>query len=284
VGSEAEGTPTQSSPPLDTPVERYIVSGQETPPGMAPIAPPVRDPVWTGWDVLLIAALAFATLFVAEVFTVKAAQVLFRPHVGFVELAQRPLLGLVGEFFGYIPVLLLMVAMVEGKYHVRFWKAIRWNWPRWGFAMFGLGVVLLLSINLIARFLPMPKSTPFDEFFASPRDAYLVSIFAVTLGPFMEELFFRGLLYPVLARRLGVVWGVLLTAAPFAMMHMFQYGYAWGVVLLIFIMGVVVTIVRAKTGSVAASFLVHVGYNATQMFALMLATDGFRHMEKAALG
>ena len=87
----------------------------------------------------------------------------------------------------------------------------------------------------------------------------------------------------VLARRLGVFWGVVLTALPFGLMHMFQYGYAWGVVLLIFLMGVVCTIVREKTGSVAASFLVHVGYNTTEMVALILATDGFRHMEKAVL-
>ncbi len=97
----------------------------------------------------------------------------------------------------------------------------------------------------------------------------------------MEELFFRGLLYPVLARRLGVSWAVILTALPFALMHMFQYGYAWGVVLLIFIMGIVVTIVRALTGSVAASFLVHVGYNATEMLLMVVVTDGFKHMEKA---
>jgi len=281
VSRETEGAPDTSHPdPIVSP-QAYVVGGPETLPSIAPVP---RDPVWTGWDVLLIAALAVIAMATVEVLTVKVAQVFIYPHVSFVQLAQQPMLGLLGEFFGYIPVFLLIVALVEGKYHVPFWQAIRWNWARWGWAMFGLGVLLLLSIDLLARFLPMPKSTPFDQFFASPRDAYLVSIFAVTLGPFMEELFFRGLLYPVLARRLGVFWGVLLTAAPFAMMHMFQYGYAWGVVLLIFIMGIVVTIVRAKTGSVAASFLVHVGYNATQMLALLLATDGFRHMEKAALG
>ena len=104
--------------------------------------------------------------------------------------------------------------------------------------------------------------------------------FAVTLGPLMEELFFRGLLYPVLVRRMGIFWGIVLTALPFGLLHMFQYGYSWAVVLLIFLMGTVCTIVRWKTESVAASFLVHVGYNGTEMFMLMLATDGFRHMEK----
>jgi uncharacterized protein len=246
---------------------------------MAPAPRP--DPVWTGWDVLLIAALTLLAIPILGVFVALGARIVW-PRANLETMA--PEIVITAQFLAYVVVFFLIVMMIEGKYHVRFWQAVHWNWPRWGWAMFGLGVVLLLSINLIAHFLPMPKSTPFDQFFANPRDAYLMSIFAVTFGPFMEELFFRGLLYPVLERRLGVFWGVLLTAAPFAMMHMFQYGYAWGVVLLIFLMGIVVTIVRAQTGSVAASFLVHVGYNAMEMFALLLATDGFRHMEKAALG
>lgn len=271
--------PTQNEPHVEVPQETYVASGPEIPPSIAPV--PHRDPVWTGWDVLLIAALTLLTIPILGLFVALGARILW-PHANLEKMA--PEIVIAAQFLAYVVVFLLIVMMIEGKYHVRFWQAIRWNWPRWGWAMFGLGVVLLLSINLIARFLPMPKSTPFDQFFASPRDAYLMSIFAVTFGPFMEELFFRGLLYPVLERRLGMFWGVILTAAPFAMMHMFQYGYAWGVVLLIFIMGIVVTIVRAQTGSVAASFLVHVGYNAMEMFALMLATDGFRHMEKAAMG
>ena len=51
-------------------------------------------------------------------------------------------------------------------------------------------------------------------------------------------------------------------------------------VLLIFIVGVVLTVVRAVTNSVAASFLVHVGYNGTLMLLAATATGGFRHMEK----
>lgn len=279
VSGASESVPEQNPASLDSPPQAYAVGSPETQPPIAPSAP--RDPVWNGWDVLLIAALTLLTIPILSIFVALGARLIW-PHASLTAIA--PEIVITAQFLAYVVVVLFIVMLVEGKYHVRFWQAIHWNWPRWGGAMFGLGVVLLLSINLLARFLPMPKSTPFDQFFASPRDAYLMSIFAVTFGPFMEELFFRGLLYPVLERRLGVLWGVLLTAAPFAMMHMFQYGYAWGVVLLIFVMGIVVTIVRAKTGSVAASFLVHVGYNATEMFALLLATDGFRHMEKAALG
>jgi hypothetical protein len=45
--------------------------------------------------------------------------------------------------------------------------------------------------------------------------------------------------------------------------------------------GVVCGVVRAVTGSVGASFLVHVGYNGTQMIIALVVTHGFRHVEKA---
>src|SRR5437879_9704329 len=85
-----------------------------------------------------------------------------------------------------------------------------------------------------------------------------MSIFAVTLAPLMEELFFRGFLYPVLARRLGVGSGIFLTSAAFAVLHGAQLKYSWAV-LIIFLVGLALTIVRAVTKSVAACFLLHVG-------------------------
>jgi membrane protease YdiL (CAAX protease family) len=237
-----------------------------------------ENPVWNGWDVLLIAVLAVASVVVFGVLLVVGAHVVFpRASVGGTALP-----AILAQFLAYVVVAIYMVTLVEGKYQRDFLPAIRWAWPRSPWKLIGLGAFLLLALGLLGRFLPMPKSTPFEDFFKRPADAYILSLFAITLGPLMEELFFRGFLYPVLERRMGVAWGILFTALPFGLMHMFQYGYAWGVVLLIFLMGVVCTAVRAKTGSVAASFLVHVGYNATDMLILAIATGGFRQMEKAA--
>jgi membrane protease YdiL (CAAX protease family) len=63
-------------------------------------------------------------------------------------------------------------------------------------------------------------------------------------------------------------------------MHLPQYGYAWGALLVIFIVGVVCGTVRAVTKSVGASFLVHAGYNGAQMLIAIFATRGFTHMPK----
>ena len=259
--------------------------GSVTPPDMVPAPPtppPVENPVWNGWDVLLIALLTILTLVVAEALTVVVARIVVYPHTTFAEVAQKPVLALIGEFLSYIAVAIYMVMLVEGKYHVRFWGAIQWNWPgRATLKLLGVGV-LTVSIDLLSRYLPMPKTTPFDQFFANPRDAYLIVAFAVTFGPLMEELFFRGFLYPVLARRIGVAGGILFTALPFGLIHYLQYK-SWAAVLVITLVGVVLTSVRAVTKSVAASFLVHVGYNGTLMVLAALATDGFRHMDKAGI-
>jgi len=242
-----------------------------------------ENPVWSGWDVLVIAFLTLGTLFFAQLFIVLGARHFAFPNASWMEVAQKPALALLAELATYIAVATYMVLLVEGKYHARFGQAIRWNWPgKASFGLMGIGL-LMVGLDLLGRFLPMPKSTPFDQFFAHRSDAYLTAIFAVTLGPLMEEFFFRGFLYPVIARRMGVVWGIVLTALPFGLIHMVQYGYAWGAVLIIFLVGVVLTTVRAVTKSVASSFLAHVGYNGTLMVLAAWATDGFRHMEKAGL-
>ncbi len=238
----------------------------------------IENPPWNGWDVLAIVGLAFVTILVSQFAILFGAHFFVYPGTPLSVLAQKPLLLLVSQFIIDAIVALFLVLLVEAKYHVRFWPAIRWNWPAQEWKWLGYGVVMLLVLSMLENILPMPKDTPFDKLFARPRDAYLLAIIAVTLGPLVEELFFRGFFYPVIARRWGAAWGVFLTALPFALMHMPQYGYAWGALLVILIVGIVCGVVRAATRSVGASFLVHAGYNGTQMLIAVLWTRGFTHM------
>ncbi len=249
-----------------------------------PTPPPPRDPVWSGWDVLVIAGLTVVTMIVLQLLVLLVAMAFIYPHSNLAGVAQKPILLLVSQFLIYGVVAAGMIMLVEGKYHVAFWPAVKWNWPRSGqWKLLGLGAVMLLGLGALQSMLPMPKDTPFEHLFDRPRDAYLLAIIAVSLGPLMEELFFRGFMYPVIARRMGVAWGVMLTALPFGLIHLPQYGWAWGAALVIVLVGVVCGVVRAMTGSVGASFLVHAGYNGTQMVIALVLTHGFQRMPKAAL-
>ncbi len=246
---------------------------------------PPRDPVWSGWDVLLLAVLTVVTMIVLQLLVLAGAMWFVYPHSNLAAMAQKPILLLVSQFLIYGAVAAGMVMLVEGKYHVAFWPALKWNWPSapqtWWWLM--LGAATLFVLALLQSVLPMPKDTPFEHLFDRPRDAYLLALIAVTLAPLMEELFFRGFMYPVVARRLGAGWGIALTALPFGLIHLPQYGWAWGAALIIVLVGVVCGVVRARTGSVGASFLVHVGYNGAQMVIALVVTRGFQHMEKGMI-
>jgi uncharacterized protein len=241
----------------------------------------VENPLWNLWDVLGIALLTFFSFLFFPLVVAFTAHRFFYRQLSWNAVLQKPPLDLLAEFLAYLVLLFYMMVLVEGKYHERFFRAIRWNWPAGTrLTLVGLGAALLIGLQVLAHFLPIPKSVPMDQFFQTSLDAYLTSIFAITLGPFMEELFFRGFLYPVLARRLGGTIAILLTGAAFASIHAVQLGFAWSAVLIIFLVGITLTVVRAITGSVGASFLVHVSYNFTLTVLTFAGTAGFRHMER----
>jgi ABC-type tungstate transport system substrate-binding protein len=84
----------------------------------------------------------------------------------------------------------------------------------------------------------------------------------------------------LLAALVGVPVGAVLTSLAFAFIHQSQLAHAWAPLLLLFLVGLALTIIRARTGSVAASFLAHVGYNGTLFALLYFGTDHFRHLER----
>ncbi|MFZ0312813.1 MAG: CPBP family intramembrane glutamic endopeptidase [Candidatus Korobacteraceae bacterium] len=263
-------TPTVVTPSFET-VPTVIIGPREKP-----------FPTWSGWDVLAI--LVF-TLVAILVFTIGA---MFVAHAfpqyrnaTFSELATNAAVVIGAQTAAYPIVLLFIFLMVRTRSHQSFGKAIQWNWP--GIlapAFLTGGVVLALAVEGMARFLPIPKSLPMDAYFHDAASAYMMAAFGITLAPLLEELFFRGLLYPLLRRAFGLIVAVLLTAAAFAAIHGAQLGYAWAPVFSIFVVGVVFTLVRIRTNSVAASFLMHCGYNFALFAALWLASDHYRHLEK----
>ncbi len=82
------------------------------------------------------------------------------------------------------------------------------------------------------------------------------------------------------AGRWGRFLAVLLTSAVFAVVHSEQLGQAWGPLLVLFMVGLVLTLTRVVTRSVAPGFLIHVGYNLTLFSLLYVGTDHFRHLER----
>jgi membrane protease YdiL (CAAX protease family) len=68
---------------------------------------------------------------------------------------------------------------------------------------------------------------------------------------------------------------ILLTGVLFGLMHGSQLGWTWQVVSLLVVVGIIFTFVRARTGTVLASFLLHLGYNSVIAVTTIIGTHGF---------
>lgn len=167
-----------------------------------------------------------------------------------------------------------------------FWQTLGWRkltqtsggMPRnpWAYLLAGGG--LSLFINLATTRLKTPENIPIEELFKYRQTAMLFVAMAVFVAPLVEETLFRGYLYPMFARSFGVAPGIVLTGFLFGLMHGAQLGWTWSLVALLTIVGIIFTLVRARTGTVVASFLMHLGYNGLISVAAVVATHGFTQM------
>jgi uncharacterized protein len=167
-----------------------------------------------------------------------------------------------------------------------FWKSLGWRkiqaqaggLPAHPLLYFFMGCGLSLVVAIVTSALRPPENIPIEELFKHRQTALLFIAMAVLVAPLVEETLFRGYLYPLFARSLGVGSSIVITGILFGLMHAEQLGRTWSLVSILVVVGIVFTMVRARTGSVFASYLMHLGYNSLISAAALLSTHGFTKM------
>ena len=224
---------------------------------------------------LTFLATLLAVVFMGGVALVVAHRVPAFSQLGMTELSNEPLVLIPAQMAAYGMVLLLLWRFFTRHCGMEFFRALSWNRPaRWPL-FFVAGIALAVVVDLSAHFLPAPPELPVDKMLRTPTDAWLLSVFGVLIAPFFEEILFRGLLFPALARRTGALLSLVATSVLFGVVHEPQLAHAWFQVAFIMAVSMVLTGIRWRFRSLAASTLVHVGYNATLFGALMVQTHGF---------
>jgi membrane protease YdiL (CAAX protease family) len=167
-----------------------------------------------------------------------------------------------------------------------FWRSLGW----WSFDSLGLnsaqvagycifsGVALSVVVNFLSNLVGHKHALPIELMFQDRRSVLLLMILAVTIAPLVEETIFRGYLYPVVARSLGIPAAVILTGILFGLLHAMQLAGAWAQTSLLVLVGIVFTFVRAKSKTVLASYLTHLSYNGTIFLTTVIQTHGLRNI------
>jgi hypothetical protein len=125
-----------------------------------------------------------------------------------------------------------------------------------------LDLVYIFATDILTRFLEIEEFTVFmTDVYETRGSTLLIWAAFVITAPIVEEVFFRGFLFAGWQRsRLGSTGAVILTSLLFAAIHL-QYSL-YGITVIL-ILGLVLGIARAMTGSIYAPLIMHLTQNIT---------------------
>jgi len=99
----------------------------------------------------------------------------------------------------------------------------------------------------------------------SPLTLFCFAFTAIVLAPLFEETIFRGVLLPVMVRRVGAGWGVVVSSAVFALAHL-----SLGELTPLFVLGLALGWMRLSSGRLSASIWLHALWNGLTFSNLVL--------------
>jgi membrane protease YdiL (CAAX protease family) len=197
---------------------------------------------------------------------------------------ESGMVAVVAQILADLSVMAYLAVQARVRFRALFWNLLGWRKLETGGLPRGLvyggfilgGFFLAILVTLLDSAFPTKQPLPIQALLDDHRTAILFMLTAVLVAPLVEETIFRGYIYPVCVRSFGMGWGILATGTMFGLLHSVQLWGGWWQIGFLILVGIVLTAARAATGTVVASFLVHVSYNALPVIAYVVATHGFR--------
>ena len=245
---------------------------------------------WSWPHFIVFIFFTFASFIVVQ----TALALYYAPHQALTQkqleqyLLRKPQFLFGSNMLWYALIFLFLYVTLAVLRGLPFWSSLGWKKLRssvsaggspWIYFFSGCLLAILVSVATLQ--VHTKDNAPIQEVLRDRNSAILLLSMAVLIAPLVEETVFRGYLYPLFAKSFGIVPGILLTGVLFGLMHGYQLGWTWGIILLLILVGITFTFARARTGTVLASFLLHLGYNSMIALAAVIQTHGFTQLPVA---
>ena len=239
--------------------------------------PPLVGPLLSPIDMTILVAGGFVLL--GEV----VLPAVVSPLIAVLSLGQPGALGqAIGVLLGYITLSVPPLAILRSQLGTLSDEAVpdggwlQWRLQPWGRALLqgGRGWLMVMPPVVFTGWLmgrllgDQGGSNPLLEMVLrsdNPLALVLLALTAVVLAPLFEELVFRGVLLPVLARGLGRGWGVFLSGLVFAVAHL-----SIGELPPLLVLGIGLALLRLSTGRLLPCVVMHACWNAATFLNLIL--------------
>ncbi len=173
------------------------------------------------------------------------------------------LLTVIGVIPAHLVTFVIAWMVVTRRRSRPFWQSLGWSFtPRFGlWTSIGLALALYALGNLVAQWIG-GGDTDIDILANSSLAVRLILALVATLsGPLVEEIIYRGILFPSFQRVLGMAWAVVIVSLMFTLVHVYQYRNSAGVIAVIAMLSITLTLVRAFTGRLLPCFIIHMVFN-----------------------
>ena len=195
------------------------------------------DTLKTPLAATIFSALVYTLSFIFLLFTLKHIKPLKDPvtrnELGLKDLITFSDIGLaIAGFFGY----LTFSAILTALFSVLPWFNLTENQP-------------LLYSTLI-----------------SPLNKVFAAIALVVVGPILEEVIYRGLIYGKLRKKHSLITSILIVSILFGFLH-----GQWNVGVDVFALSVVACLMRETTGTIYAGIILHILKNTIAFYFLFMA-------------
>jgi membrane protease YdiL (CAAX protease family) len=277
-------------PDSETSIPQEVLAGDPQQPLQAELRSPIPEDLRTPWD--WIDLVIFALLAVGGTFLISVALVFVFSAFG-VTAAELRASATAKSYFAIVNQILVsfallgfLAAQTKLRVHEPFWHTVGWR-PlvtrtiskpmAYAFLIAG-GMSLSMFVQFSSGFFRPKGKLPIETFFQDRGSALLLMLVSVLLAPVLEETIFRGFIYPVIARSLGIAASVAITGTIFGLLHAAQLWGGWTQIALLVVVGIVFTYVRAVTKTVVASYLLHLSYNSFLFIVFLVSSHWLRTM------
>lgn len=222
-----------------------------------------------GWKELLLSLL---------VFVVGSAVVIVLANIAALVLNLQPGEGLLTPL-AYVTAIGFYIALFLGIYlfGVRRagWAALGVRGTHWSYMaivpfLFIIGITAIGMINLLLMQVVGEFENPQVASISGGEQMSLAELIAgllliAGLVPVVEELFFRGMLYPLVRRHLPVLLAIVINAAIFAGVHLILF-----LIPSLFVVGLILAFLRAQSGSIWPGVFYHMLQNTLGMVLIYM--------------
>ncbi len=291
--------PSPSSPGENVSTTFSIQPPEQEPPivepARGPAVPPDLNVPWSWGDLAVFFLFYFgSTAVLAVIIVIAAAAVLHVPVSTLVKsqstlfislsILAQALASFVAIFYLWVLARIRsagpLAQPLEGPWRMLGWRPLGQTIDRTASTLkyVALGAGLALTVQFVSGLVGQRRAVPFEDLFQTRQTILMLMAFGILVAPIVEEMIFRGFLYPVVARQFGVGAGIVATGFLFGAFHAAQLWGAWEQIALLVIVGVVLTWARARSRTIVAGYVIHVAYNSTLFGILLVGTHGLKHL------